>query len=620
MRHLFYDFETLYTSEYSLRKMTPIEYILDPRFEALGCAFQWGVDGKPFWVDGPDLQAFFDSVDPSDVHSWAHNALFDATIAAARYGFIPRLMGDTLGVSRAMLGHLLRSLSLDSVAKHLNLGTKTGALPKVMGMGFAQLKWSPLYDEFVDYALNDVALCAGIFKQLVLDAKFPASELILIDSIIRAVVQPQLELDATLLGKHLAKVQQAKEEMLARAALIGGSKDAFMSNDKFADLLRSVGVEPPTKISPLTGKTTYAFAKSDHPLVELLEHPDPNVQVLVATRLGVKSTIEETRTQRFLNIASLSWPDGRTPKMPFPLKYGGAHTHRLSGDWQLNMQNLPARSGGAELRYALKAPPDHVIYAPDASQIEARGVAAFCGQTNLVQQFESGEDVYASFGSMVFGFPVNKAQHPVERFVGKTGVLGLGYAVGKDKFVDQVKIQSRSMLGQEVVLSIDEGQRVVTTYRTGYPMVPAMWKTLDRLIPILAFGGRAELGPLVFEKGRIILPNGLALKYEGLEQTSDGWRYVYGGITKRLYGGALLENIIQALARIVVMDAAVRIRKITQISFAGQVHDELLFVVPKLVIEGFEQIALEEMCRRPSWLPTWPLAAEGKPGLTYGDT
>ena len=119
--------------------MTPVEYILDPRYETIGCAFKWGVKGKSFWVDGPDCQRFFNSVNPETTMSVAHNAPFDACIASFHYGFIPKLIVDTLGVARALLGHLLKSMSLDKVAHHLGIGGKTGALIKALGLHLADI-------------------------------------------------------------------------------------------------------------------------------------------------------------------------------------------------------------------------------------------------------------------------------------------------------------------------------------------------------------------------------------------------------------------------------------------------------------------------------------------------
>jgi hypothetical protein len=81
----------------------------------------------------------------------------------------------------------------------------------------------------------------------------------------RMYAEPVLELDLPLLEQHLEDVKDRKEALLTKASV---DKETLMSNPKFADLLRSYGVYPPTKISPTTGKATYALAKND----ELLKH------------------------------------------------------------------------------------------------------------------------------------------------------------------------------------------------------------------------------------------------------------------------------------------------------------------------------------------------------------
>ncbi len=127
MKTVFLDYETFYSQEYSLRKMTPVEYVLDPRFETIGCAVKEGVRGDPYWVDGVDLPYFFAELNPKVTSLVSHNATFDQAITSWRYGFTPRLMIDTLGIARATLGHRLKSLSLSSVANALDIGNKGGS-------------------------------------------------------------------------------------------------------------------------------------------------------------------------------------------------------------------------------------------------------------------------------------------------------------------------------------------------------------------------------------------------------------------------------------------------------------------------------------------------------------
>ncbi|MGZ6350995.1 MAG: DNA polymerase [Ktedonobacterales bacterium] len=578
------------------------------------------MEGEPYWLDGEMLRTFFARIDPEQSIIVSHNALFDMGIVAWRYNFVPRLMVCTLSIARAMLGHELRSLALKQVARHLGLGEKGDTLMKVDGMNRAAIIQAGLYEEFTQYGLQDVVLCAGIYDKLVRSGEFPVSELAVLDMVLRCAIQPQLRLDQNVLAEHLAEVKAHKGMLLAQSMLLGGNgKSDLMSNEKFAELLRQHGVEPPTKRSPATGLPTYAFAKTDDEFIELSEHPNVAIQTLVGARLGHKSTIEETRCQRMLNVARVTWPGNEQSLMPIPLRYGGAHTHRLSGDWKLNMQNLPR---GSKLRRALIPPPDHAILAIDSAQVEARIVAALAGEDPLVKAFEQQRDVYAEFASAVFQRPVTKKGQPKERFIGKTSILGLGFGCGWLKFQTMIDIQSRLQLGEQIKLPDDQAQSIVSLYREMYPKIPIAWKACGTTgIDTLAEGGTWSYGPCTFEKAGVILPNGLRLKYHDLHRTNAGdWYATYGGKPMKVYGGKIFQNIVQALARIAVMEAGVRIqRRIAPLRLAMQVHDELVYVTPTSQVNTVKSILMEEMCRRPVWLPSAPLFAEPEAGANYGD-
>lgn len=611
MKQIVLDFETYYDGEYSLRKMTPVEYIQDPRFEVIGCAVKEG-EGEAFWLTHEELVEYLKRL-PEKVIVLSHNALFDMCILAWRYDYVPHLMIDTLGMARAWLGHKLRSLSLSSVATYLGIGIKGGTVHKVLGMGLAAIKAAGFYDEYADYSKNDADLCWKIYRALIAQG-FPVQEIAVMDTVLRCAIKPKFVLDQTLLAQHLHETLQRKESLLDRCGL--ENRDELMSNDKFAEALRRLGVEPPTKTSLTTGKETYAFAKTDADFVDLEEHDNPDVQALVSARLGIKSTIEETRTQRLIAISNLTWAGNKPTTLPMPLRYSGAHTHRLSGDWKLNMQNLPR---GGNLRKAIRAPKGKKVVACDASQIEARIAGWLCGADALTNAFAAKEDVYSSFASRVFNYEVSKKTHPVERFIGKTAVLGLQYGLGWPKFQKTVAMQSRSQVGEEVKLSDQDAARVIQTYRSTYREIPQMWNLLGSYIPRMTGDCHIEYGPLVFVKEGVLLPSGLYLSYNDLKNKDGQWWFTYGGKPKYLYGGKMLENIVQALARICVMDAAVRVRKRTGEDLALQVHDELVYVVDEDTAEGLLKIVREEMCRRPSWGPDIPLDAEGDIAETYGD-
>jgi len=455
-------------------------------------------------------------------------------------------------------------------------------------------------------------------------------------------VVPKFELNQVELLTHQSNIQTDKQNLLAAAMMVGANgKPDLMSNDKFAVLLQGLGVDPPRKVSPATGRENWAFAKSDKAFTALEDHPDPAVQAVVAARLGHKSTIEETRTDRLLNIATLFWPqsylDHRgypagSKLMPIPLRYGAAHTHRLGGDWKLNTQNFPSRGKINYLKRALIAPPGCQVINSDSSQIEARIVAWLAGEVDLLRQFEDpNQDPYKIFAAKVFGIDVSQVTKE-QRFLGKTSILGLGFGLGWVKFKEQVRVKSLEALkltgmGQEIILDDGEAARIVGTYRSTYYRVPALHKQLQNALPVLAGGwGSYSIGPCVFEHERITLPSGLYLRYANLRQvrTSDGteWVYDYGGETKRIYGGALLENIVQALARIIVMDAAIRVEQQVNpcgIGLALQVHDALCYVVPDTLVPLVGSVLHAEMHKRPWWAPDLPLAADMHFGPNYGD-
>lgn len=636
------DFETYYDQEYSLRKMTPVEYILDPRFEVISLSVKQS--GKPGFILRPDqIPAFFEILKRlPGVVIVTHNALFDACIMAWIYNFVPKLSVCTLSLSRTWWGYKYRNHSLDALCGFdPSLGIKGKEVARMIGLRYADIVRMGLWDEYARYCINDSVIAENIFTKIMAEG-FPAPELKVLDMVIRMATVPKFKLALNELLTHKANIEQDKNNLLQAAMVVGANgKPDLMSNDKFAELLSSLGVSPPRKLSPATGRENWAFAKSDKAFTALEDHPDPAVQCVVAARLGHKSTIEETRTQRLISIGNLSWPTSYlasrgypqgTIFFPVPLRYGAAHTHRLGGDWKLNAQNFPSRGSINHLKCALIADPDEECINTDSSQIEARIVAWLAGEVELLRQFENPKtDPYKIFAAKVFGVDVGQVTKE-QRFLGKTSILGLGFGLGHVKFKEQVRVKSLEAVkltgqGTELILSDDEAARIVRTYRSTYYRVPALHKSLQAALPILAGGwGAYSIGPCTFENQRIRLPNGLFLHYRNLRQvqTSEGteWVYDYGGETKRIYGGALLENIVQALARIIVMDAAVRIEDLINphgMSIALQVHDALAYCVQKKWSPWVKSILTAEMHRRPTWAPDLPIAAEMHSGPSYGE-
>ena len=480
---------------------------------------------------------------------------------------------------------------------------------------------------YAEYCRNDTDMCWAIYQKL--RRSFPIEQFALNDMVVRMALYPQFILDRDKLALHAHQIKLDKQALLDSLGVGHDGKASLMSNDKFAELLLAEGVVPPTKISKTTGKLAYAFAKTDAAFTDLEEHDNPRVQALVAARLGFKSTIEETRTDRLIAMGELAWPAHAArmtagSNLPVPLRFSGAHTHRLSGDWKINMQNLPNKG---QLPGALRAPEGYKVMSIDSSQIEARICAWLAGETELLQAFENGDDPYAMFASDVYGFEVNKKDNPSERFVGKTCVLGLGYGLGAARFCPQIISDSRKWNIDLPLMNPDEAKRIVNLYRAKFTRIVSMWRMLTNSIAGIAQGTiMLKLGPCIFEHGAVLLPSGMRLFYDNLRrQTNDQgkqqWVYTHGGTTKTLYGGKMTENICQALNWCIVSSAALRLKKILwtyDVQLAHQMHDALIYVVPDDLIQVVKVSLLEEMRRRPDWAPDLPLDAEVKIGQTYG--
>lgn len=584
---------------YSLTDLTPPEYIFDTRYETILCAVSH--KGVTEIVEGPELAKYLKQFDPERTCTVTHNALFDNAILAYRYNFVPKLMLDTLGMARALLHHKLKRFSLAKVADYFGYQAKGDTIFKVAGMRRMDIKRSGLWMEYCEYAMHDVTLCKQIYYKL--QPQMPVDELKLMDLVLRCAITPRFVADVELLKTHLYELRLAKERLLDAA---GVERDVLMSAAKFQEALQALDVEVETKLSP-TGREIPALAKTDQFMQDLLEHEDFKVQALAAARLGYKSTIEETRAEKFLNIGQLPWVPQRN-LLPIPLRYGGAHTHRLSGDWKLNLQNLPRDKSRSKLRHALAAPTGCQVVTADLRQIEARLVAWLCGQEDLLQRFKADVDVYAEFASALFHRDISKTENPVERFLGKTAVLGLGYGCGVDRFYGMVLVQARTQQIDidSIEWSLNAADRTVNFYRRLFPRIRGMWYALDRALTG-AFKGvgldAATIPPVIIQRDSVKLPNGMLLQYA---PTAD------------LYGAKLLENITQALARIVVMEAALRLDKLG-LRFNLQVHDELVFVVPTADVPTARRLIEDELTRVPVWAnDDLPLAVDIGVGDSYG--
>jgi DNA polymerase len=593
------DFETYYNKEYSLKKLTTEEYVRDPRFEVLGVAVKVN-NRETEWASGTheELSNYLQTFNWQNSMALAHNTLFDGAILNWSFGINPRVYSDTMCIARALHG-VEDSASLKALADRYGIGVKGDETTNTVGKRRETFSEAEL-ERLGDYAVNDVDLTYKLFT--IMAKGFPKKELKLIDISLRMFIEPILDLDLDLLEDHLSKTRQRKEELLMDARV---SKEDLMSNDKFAKLLAAYNVSPPKKLSPTTGKQTWAFAKSDEGFKRLLTHQDERVQSLVAARLGNKSTLEETRTQRFIDIA-------KRGLLPVPVRYYAAHTGRWGGDDKINLQNLPSRGANANtLKCGIIAPQGYSIIDADSAQIEARVLAWLAEQDDLTQAFTDGEDVYKKMASKIYGVAESEITKD-QRFVGKTTILGAGYGMGAQKFQDQLNTFGFDM-------ELHEARRVIKVYRETNSDIKDLWANAQLFLKDGdTFGKQGVLGT---EEWDIILPSGLRLRYDDLQFTVDDGKYDFDYKTRRgrvrIYGGKVIENVCQAIARCIIGEQMLQIAKRYRVVLT--VHDSIACCVKDEEVDEAQQYIEECMRQPPEWAEGLPIDCESGKGKSYGE-
>lgn len=600
------DFETYYDQDFSLSKITTEEYVRDDKFEVIGLAIKVN-NNQTEWASGTheQIKDWLNTFNWADAMVVCHNTMFDGAILAWRFGVKPRVWADTLCMGRALHGIEVGG-SLKAMAERYKVGVKGEEVIQAKGLRRADFSDEKL-SQYGDYCINDVEITYKLFHLM---AKgFPKQEFRIIDLTLRMFIEPVLDLNLPLLEHHLHDIRERKEQLLSDASV---TKDVLMSNLKFAELLKSFGVEPPMKVSLTTGKEALALAKSDEEFKALAEHEDIRVQTLVAARLGTKSTLEETRTQRFIDIA-------KRGLLPVPIRYYAAHTGRFGGDDKINLQNLPSRGANAnKLKQSIIAPTGYKIIDADSAQIEARVLAWLAGQADLVQGFANKEDVYKKMASAIYGVAedqINKDQ----RFVGKTTILGAGYGMGALKFQAQLKT-----FGFDIELA--EARRIIEIYRRTNDDIVQLWQDAQTSLIRMVNGESMNLGmpsgvlTIKPKMAGIWLPSGLMMRYDGLEfeQGEKGIEFSYAtrrGRT-RIYGGKIIENVCQAVARCIIAEQMLRIAKRYKVVLT--VHDAIACVVRDEEVNDATQFVEECMRWTPDWAQGLPLNCESGSGDNYG--
>lgn len=663
------DFETYFDQDYTLSKLSTSEYVRDPRFKAQMMYLKVGL--KPARIIPPNkIKAELRKINWGTHGLLCHHTQFDGLILSHHYGVVPSFYYDTLSMARGIHSNEIGA-GLDEVSVFYGgAGKIHDVLEKTKGI----LVWSPaLYAEASPYCLNDGDETLRVFQEMVY--ALPSEEIDLIDVLVRMFCEPVLRVNVARVEAELARELAERETLFlsvldpkpfytdktvlktkVERALEGKERDILIvkrivgSTNRFADLLIAEGVDPPVKLSPAwmkkdkaareadeDGKWAYAFAKDDVEFVNLPDDttrwttvPDVNttegikqmaakserLRLLVDTRVAVKSTTNITRAERMLTSA-------KHGTLPAYYAYSRAHTHRLGGGDKRNLQNL--KRGGA-LRESIEAPPGCELAVGDSGQIEARVNAWLWKQNDILAAFKAsdaktGADPYCLMASLIYGRTITK-DDKTERFVGKVLTLGLGFQMGPTKL--QITLAKGALGGPPIFITLEEAKRWVQTYRRKNDKIAKGWDICNNIIEDMAAGREGSHGPLNWEKDCIWLPNGMRLHYPDLRKVvgDKGWdEWTYAStlkgqpIRKKIYGGLLCENIVQALARIIVMYQMLDLSK--SMRMVMTTHDEMVACVKKAQASSASAKMLKRMTVPLDWCKDLPLSSEGGHAFNY---
>lgn len=662
------DFETYWDSKtYTLSKMGPIEYVRNEKFTPQLCAFTLSngsccVDCSV--VEHERLRTTFENLDTHDVAWCGHNMHgFDSLILSEFFDFHPQKIYDTIAMMR------WTGLSRVCRESHAALTEFLGNGNKAAGTVVSDHKQWP--DDFtpeeraffIQYCKDDAGQCYQNAQAMLPYMTPDALRFMSITA--RMATEPSFVLDEDLLLEYLsdldAAADKARQELMAMFSFQTNADmlAALRSADKFADMLRSLGIEPPLKESAAKTKTkreklqlaadagrpgaaeeleniqpvmTYAFSKTDVDFVLMQDHPDPRVALLVRTRLQLNSSIDRSRAETLLKFARMHKP------LPIMLGAWLAHTGRYSAGAsadagtktdKLQFQNLSKRDPSKrKLRQAIKVPEGKVVVACDSSQIEARGLAFVSNEVGLLTQFREGRDPYSELAETIFGVPwqdikagakAGDKQMKMYRNTGKTGILSCGYGVGQDKY-------SNTLLRQGIHLheDLDRHHELARyahgIYRAAHPNIVAFWKTAENVLEALLRGESGTFGGPnndIYTFGimpvgprtdlcvpSVRFPSGYILRYPGLraERNDRGkWQFLYdtykgaSKIPTYIYGGAFTNNLVQGLSFVDVIMYQGCRMDEAGIKLACNIHDAWASVVPEEQGEYVKQQMLHYM-------------------------
>jgi DNA polymerase len=605
--NFFIDWETFYDVGYSLRqqKINLTDYIRDPCFEVLGASVALGED-EPRFLSGGALKRYLDGLPWPFIRQVGHHNLFDGLILNEKFGHRPAKYFCTMGMMEALLQGA-KSVGLDNLMPLVGMQGK--------GSGLIKGKHLKDYDDdeylaLADYANDDLRATIKLFNEFA--HLLPAWEWELMHVLQRMFHEPVLQFNPELLQRAY-DIAVAERKVVIDAS--GYTEEQLRGNISFPQILIALGATVPMKPSPtVDDKWIPALAKTDVGFQKLLESDNEGIRNACAGRLAVKSTQAITRAARFITMYEFN------NLFHVGYNYYRAHTGRVTGANKMNPTNMKRKS---DLRKSVIAPPDHVLVVGDSSQIEARNNGYLAGQDDLMDLFRRKEDPYNEMAGIIFGRPIDRKNNPddfFEGFIGKTSVLGLGFQMGGPHFRETVQTSAKVDLGMDINYDLNEAYRVVNLYREKNWKIEQFWETAKQMLVAMATNQK----PYDFEypdgvlhvdtyNNKILFPSGTYLYYPLLDYSGGQFSYVNQRgktyVNKKIYGGLVVENIVQKFARDIVMWQMLNIDK--EYHCVMTTYDEVVCSVHERDADMALEFMLNELRKTPDWAKSVPLDAEG---------
>jgi len=650
------DFESYYDQDYSLKKLSIVEYVTDSRFSLTGLGIKIN-DGTSVFVPGPQVPWAIERLQKKfgvmlhNVVCVTKNSKFDILILANKFGIYPPYNIDIEDLSRYYDSRMKHTLA--ALAKLFKLQDK-GDTSQFKGQHCADIDWVAMKK----YCLGDVDIESQLLEILLPMIDNPEVELPLMNHTLNLYLKPTFDLDMEMakdiafdMGVELGNDLEQIPWILEYATKTKKTMEQILrARSIFPKILQDVLPEG-EKVPMKQGKKKMipALAQDDVAFQLLLTHSNDKVRLLCKAKAACTSwPLHQAKMQHIIKQAECS--DG---KARVAMKFYGAHTGRWSGTQGTNMLNLGGKGRGkaihpliGKVRHALLAPDDQMLVIPDSCQIEARELAWISGQNDLVKGFADGQDIYSVFATRLFGEEVRKptdADTPeaakiltIRRGFGKDAILGCGYGMGTNTFFDRCR-QNESLrpLFDSGKYDWDFIDKLIKTYRTTYTQIPKFWKAMESCFrwvtkyphEVMTYyiptddtclhEGMEKQKPLIknailtfWKEGTttiIQLPSGRRLFYR---QASVEPKGKINTIHGPLWGGSITENVIQSICRDLLGGWLLECER-ERIPIILHTYDELVGCVPEHRAEESLAKMIEIMRTGPDWAAGLPLDAEG---------